>query len=377
MIAYLFTFTLSLYFVSLAQRCKSRKGILLLSTIALLFPVILAGIRAESVGSDTSFYIIRNFEDAVSAKGNLLLYYAMYPNFEILYILENYLVSLLTSNNAVFLTINHLLVMIPLYCAALKWKHKLSPVFFMFIFYCTYYNESLSTIRQSIAMSFGLLAFSYYYCKNKGMWLIYSLIAIGFHNTAIIVLSFPLVYAILKRYPLKRCIKSYVFIGMFFMIIMMNVESFIIFLIDRGLIDSRYIGYTSEGGIFEGDLGLTNFVLKIIILVYLFVIWKRRKIEADMDFFVIMAFLDFSFSLLGIFVSHLIRLSLYPRLMSCISIPVTMNRLKVMRISKYGFLVLSNKGLICLFMITYWYYVYIYGDFAATSEYLINPQLFK
>lgn len=371
MLYYLLAFSLSLYATHIASHSKARIQFYVISFFAILPPVFLAGFRDVSVGSDTSFYIEGVFEDAVSVKSDLEGLIYLRPTLEVPYLWINCLIARFSNSLTTMLLFNHSLVMIPLYIAAMKWKKMLSPVFFLFVFYFTCYNETLSTIRQAISISFSILAFTEFVIGKKRWFLLNSFITLLFHNTAFIPLTFPLLYILVQHFPIKKYKFNYIIVGIIVVNILYFISGLVIWLINIGVISARYIAYTAFSDVFEAELGLSNFVIKIFILLCVYYFYRINSSKSLIDVFLIFAFLDLGFSLCGLIINHLIRLSLYPRAMVCISMPFLLHTIPCVIRSKYG-IYITLKGCFILFLFAYWLWVIILGDFAATSNYMFD-----
>lgn len=376
MFFYIITFMLSLWGIYKANIYYARSRVLFFffSFIAIVPPILLAGFRAEGVGSDTSFYILPIFEDAISCNGNWDEFLSSTWKMEIFYLYLNYVVSIFTHNSIVFLTIVHSFIIIPFYIVSIKWRKHLSPVFFFFIFYCIYYQESMSTVRQSIAMGFAMLGFSALILEKKRLhFIIFSVLSIGFHNTAVLALIFPLLYKVAREYPIKRFGVYYFIIGSICICGFMYFDRIIMWLASNGFLNEKYMIYTSESDTFSGGLVMSNFIIKIVMAAYFLFLCIKTNNYWLTTFFLMIALLDLIFSACGIIISHLIRLSLYPRIMNCISLPITLDRRNsYIRYSKNQFYI---KVLFCILLIFYWYYLYIYSDYAATSVYELSFNL--
>ena len=163
MIVYLTTFALSLLGVWLADiQYEDKRMFLTSSLLAMLPPIVLAGFRDATVGTDMQVYILSTYEKMVSSGQGFLDFVSTYDgDLEILYLFINYLTAQFSDQPFLLLIIIHVLIIVPLFATAMKWRPYLSPVLFMFIYYMIFFQESLSIVRQSIALSFSMLAFTY------------------------------------------------------------------------------------------------------------------------------------------------------------------------------------------------------------------------
>lgn len=368
MIIYIIIFAISLLGVREAElRYDDWSQRIIYSLIAVLPPIILAGFRDSTIGVDTEVYILPIFERLVSSGESLTEFLESNEDLELLYLILNFVVAQLTDQSCILLLCIHILIIIPLYVTAMKWRESLSPLLFMFVFYMIFYQDTLSIVRQSIALSFSLLAFTYLQEKKIQKYIILSLIALGFHNTALIALVYPMVFFFIRKYPLRQYYYYYIGASVLFIILILNFENFIIWTIDNDFVNIKYLKYTSALDTFEPILGVTNVIVKILTIIYILYIIYLYIPDVMLKFFFVMAFLDFVFSLCALIVQPLDRISFYFRLMSCISIPYMVKNYPIKQgVREYQVPIEYFWG-IMLFI--YWFYVYMVGNYGDTANY--------
>ena len=371
---YLSVFLLSIWGTRNASRASSKFSIFIYSIIALLPPIILAGIRNYTVGSDVDFYILRVFNSASMVEGNYLKLKEI-EKFEPLYLLLNCITAKISHNSIAILTAIETTILLPIYIAAMRMKKYFSPAFFMFIYYFTFYNDTLSIVRQGMALSFIMLALSYYIENRKLHCLIYLIISIGFHYSSIIGLFIPLLYKITQKYSFKEYYLRYIFMFIIILFMFTSLDYILLFLIFVGFINEKYIIYTSQSEIFEGDLGLANIVLRFFIIVYILIYFYKNKHIKDSSFFLfVIAIMDLIFSFSGLITNHLSRISLYFKIVSCITLSYIYYNMNIY-VTKTSIMVIKSKVVISILIIVYWLYVYIHGNYNDTANYIINPKV--
>ena len=140
MIVYAITFALSLLGVKIADLWyDDQRRFLAGSIIAVLPPILIAGLRDSTVGTDMELYIVPIFNGIVSNGQNLMEFIDSYPEIEIGYLFVNYVIAQLTDQPFFLLLSIHILIIIPLYITAMKWREYFSPALFMFIFYMIFF----------------------------------------------------------------------------------------------------------------------------------------------------------------------------------------------------------------------------------------------
>lgn len=369
---YIVAFSISLIGIYLANLAYKNKWLFcFFSIIGLLPPILIAGFRDHTVGADTDFYILPIFYQATSYFTNVKELIEANPNTDFLYLYYTWFVTRFTQDSYIYLSLNHILIFLPLYITAYKLRKYLSPVVFFLLYYLIFYQESLSIVRQSIAISFSMLAFVFYLERKLKLYFCLMAIAFGVHSTVIITLLYPLVLKYLEKYPLNENNKNYSFFIILGVFVVINLNYLLMFLINAGVLNMKYLIYTAQSDTFKGGLGVTNFIIKIVIIFFIYCFRKKHKSSIFYDFAFVLSILDLIFCLCALLVEPLDRFSLYPRLMSCITLPVLFN---VCQKEKLYSLVRLKYILVCL-LCFFWYYVYIQGDYDSTSDYKMNSKI--
>lgn len=390
MIYYIIAFALSLIGVRMADMWyDDRQRFVTGSILAVLPPILIAGLRDSTVGSDMELYIVPIFNGIASNGQNLEEFIDSYPFMEFGYLLLNYVVAQVTDWPFVLLTCIHILIIIPLYVTAMKWRDYLSPVLFMFIFYMIFFQESLSIVRQSIAMSFSMLGLTLFLkpqidteekIETGVRRYVYSgvclVIAFLFHQTAVIALSFPIIYFVVDRFSMRQAYAFYIGVALFIVVFFLNLDALLIWLIDSGYIDFKFIKYTSADDTFTPVLGAANFVVKVLTIVYLVYIMNIYKADSLTKFFLVVAVLDMLFSLCALIMQPLDRISLYFRLVSCISLPYLIYKYPVIFTDEGTPYMRPVESFVCVLLFAYWFYVYMLGNYDDTADYQISSTLF-
>ncbi len=377
MIVYIVTFALSLLGAKIADLWfDDQRRFLAGSILAVLPPILIAGLRDSTVGSDMELYIVPIFNGIASNGQNLMEFIDSYPDIEIGYLFVNYVIAQLTDQPFFLLLCIHILIIIPLYITAMKWRDRLSPVLFMFIFYMIFFQESLSIVRQSIALSFSMLAFTFFMEKKNIRCFLYMIVAFLFHQTAIVALSFPLVYLMVDRLSIREYYYYYIGVALVIALFFLNFDNILIWMIENDYIDLKFLKYTSADNTFAPVLGAANFVVKIATIVYIVYVMILYKPDTLLNIFLVMAVLDMLFSLCALIMQPLDRISLYYRLLTCISIPYIIYNYPIIFDDDDVPYTRPIIGLFGLLLFAYWFYVYMLGNYDDTADYQISSTLF-
>lgn len=136
--------------------------------------IMLAALRGNMIGTDTEMYVNLYF---AQDRGYIS------PHFELLFSLLYQLLHSLGAPIWVVQGACSALTLVPL-AIAIK-KNKVPPILGLFLYYGLFgYLYSFNAVRQMIGVSFVLLAYTYY--PNKLKTLIFILIGMGFHSSAIV-----------------------------------------------------------------------------------------------------------------------------------------------------------------------------------------------
>lgn len=377
MLVYILTFVLSLLGVWIADMWHDdRERFFVGSVLAVLPPIIIAGLRDSIVGTDMEVYIVPVYNSVSSNGQGLMEFFEANDDMEKGYLLLNYVFAQFTDEPFFLLTCIHTLIMVPLYVVAMKWRAQLSPVLFMFVFYMIFYQESLSIVRQSIALSFSMLAFTLFLERKYIYYILYMVLAFLFHQTAVIALSLPLAYLMVDRFSIREYYYYYIGIALVIALFFLSLDNILIWMIENDYIDLKFLKYTSADNTFTPVLGTTNLAVKIVTIAYFVYIMIINKADTILKFFLVMAVLDMLFSLCALIVSPLDRISLYFRLVSCISIPYAIYNYPILFDDDDAPYTRPIIGLFGLLLFAYWFYVYMLGNYDDTADYQISSTLF-
>lgn len=171
MIEYLIVFVVTLFATFQASKKKNKVSIVLWSSLAILLPSILAGLRDSGVGWDTEVYANYHYDNMMSY-GNLgfldFLKYLFSGEWggEWIYVLLTYLSVRYGESINSFYFIQNFFVCLFTYLAIYDHRKKASMTLMMFIFLFSFYNISLNIMRQCIALSLALYSYKYFENAN-------------------------------------------------------------------------------------------------------------------------------------------------------------------------------------------------------------------
>lgn len=182
---------------------------LIVPVFFLLFFLLLI-LRDESIGRDIDNYH-RYFSYYVNA--NISTVFKEERDF--LYWMLNWTVGQITNDFRVFLIIVSALTILPIAKIYSEDKQYGFLKIILFVNMSTFIMI-FSGLRQSLAMAFGMIAYEFVRRKKPFFFLLFALIAFGFHHTAfILLLYYPLYYMRLRKNHLWFIIPSIVTVFIF------------------------------------------------------------------------------------------------------------------------------------------------------------------
>ena len=369
---YLILFTCSLVLMYFGYHIKNKIISSIIIFISLLLPCAIAGLRNISVGTDTKRYILGLYNivyKSESLNDYINLAYGWKIN-DYLYLIITYIVTNIFKSFNVNLFVYECLMIFPLYFAIKKISKNdyKAIMFFFFFIYMYYYNNSLSLVRQSIAISFSLLSYSYYSNKKNMKDYIkaylYLFIAIGFHNTAIIMVPVFMLYSIFNSNKINKRTKLVISILLVLLCVLFVIFfKQIITLITTIKIFSHYSIYLDVFSVL--DLNFVTLAINISILIYI-ILHKKNYIEKNLnyDFAILISTLNLILGLLGTFIKFSDRIILYSLYILLMQYVATTIRLDMKRIKIKDLLILA-------IFFTSWIHLFLLNNVYDTLPYVL------
>ncbi len=381
MLIYLGMFCVSCALLKCVEnKAKNNRQYIFIVFLALLLPCIVAGLRADVVGTDVRGYIVPLSEYAASAT-NIFEYFNMAwkaswkmmevkdyePLFNVLVLI---CVRLMASKQLLLFVIQALTVF-PLYKGLERMVEKKYRWIGMLVYYFMFYNASLNMMRQWIAMALLIYSFSYLVNEEYMKYLAFAVLAFLFHRSAIVALVFCVLRKIDARSQFRRgaslsgwTIRSQeidIVIWAAIAVFVFNAS----FLVAKVLAMIGLGKYSSYFG-FESTFLITQLVLRLPIW-GLFVL-NRQRIK-DYVSHVLLLFLVFE-CIFANYVSgaeHLFRIATWFSSYSVITYPILIERTK----KRYRLVITS---LVVLWLFLYWYYMIVFKGSHETVPYLFYWQ---
>lgn len=377
---YIVCFITSCIFFWLSEKCRDSLKRNILVAIAILIPCLLAGARADTIGTDVKVYVepiykaAKDSNDLSSYMGQRWFSswrYKYVHDYEVGFTFMVYLIQKLGGSLATVLFFIQVLIIVPIY-VGLRRIHGCYPICFcMFVFYSLFYNVSLNMMRQWIAMAILFMAFSYLVTEKKKRYCTLTILACLFHITAIMgfLILFVYIYSSKKR-EFIRIGKitigeemSIIKIFLYGCIVLLSLNIITVMLSYFGF--SKYIGYIQG----NSDLFLmpNQIIIRLPIIILFIVRWKKlSKSDKLAPFYGAMLVLDLLVSQLLSLNSYASRICYYFSEYSLISYSALVYAgNQKLRTNRYIML-----GYIIVYLVIYWMYYYVITGFNETFPYV-------
>lgn len=291
---YIIFFLTSCLLIWLSEKCQSRFIGKIVAFVAILLPCILAGMRADTIGTDVKVYV-EPIYNAAKQSSSFSSYmneswfygwrYKYVHDFEIGFIALVYLIEKLGGSIGTVLFFIHTLIVAPIYLGLKRINRQYPICLGMFIFYMLFYNASLNMMRQWIAMAILFYGLSYLFANEKKKYFIVVIAACLFHTSALmgVVIYALYIYSQKQREYIKilnfRLDGSFAPIKLFVYgcIVLLSLNVIAVLLRAIGL--AKYAGYIQGNGSIY--LMPNQIILRLPIIILLVIRWKRMIAEDE------------------------------------------------------------------------------------------------
>ncbi len=386
MIIYIISFFISCILLQIASKMKKNNILYyIINGIAILIPCILAGLRNTTIGTDVEVYVRQLFNSAKISDNYFEYQHCSWwwiyrvkavSDFEEAFTLVIFVVQKLTNNIQIVLFIIQLLIIFPIYCGlkkvdCIKNKKYLS----MFVYYFSFFNIGLNTMRQYIAISIIFYGTSSLMYDKKYLGTIKFFISLAiayyFHNSSVFCILIYLIYRILNfndkkeiiikvnnkvKIKLKTIVVVFsVFISIF---LILNANIFIKVFSFLGIKD--YTGWSSGQVTF-----MISKIIRTIPIVIIFIISGKYYIKQDKNsyMYIILFIMSVAFAQFASASTYGERMSYIFQIFNIVFVPSLCYANPNKNIN------IVVKIFIMLYYVLYWYYYFAYGNSGETVPY--------
>lgn len=394
MSVYIITATISCLIIWLEEKVsdKFKKSKKLLLCIAIIIPACIAGMRADTIGTDVRTYVeplqyfansCNNFNEYINYSGTL--YNGQHLlRFEKGYLSLIYICSRLDKGLFLNFFASEVIILSTLIAGLYKFnkKYRVSLCLSFFIFLTLFYNSSFNLVRQCIAIFILFYGFNFLIRKEWIKYIITIVIAMLFHNSAIIGVLFLLIYWFLYGRKEKRKSKTEnIFNNNYLKIICIAIVGLILTfmpivmkrIFSSSPLFAQYLGYIPD----TISLSISQLVVKLPFLIIILIEWKSMKDNPLRYFYLLMAIIDILFSqfsgysALSTASAFAGRISAYTSAFYIYSVPNAL----MLDVNKNRKIILMF--VLILFLIVYWYHFTIVLNYNETFPYVFSSAYFK
>lgn len=368
--AYFVCFAVSILFAYLANKAKKKSLFLLFSVISVLIPVMLAGMRDYSIGVDVKNYLKMDRFWAGAQKAESLVeylkYYLSLGLREPLFALYIGAIEKITGEYRVFLILSHTIIMTGVYIGAYRMRKHARPEMVLILFFLLYYNYSLNTVRQYIAMA---VVFAFFADLERRKFLRYAIVVavMSLVHTTTLLAFVPLVlYIILypKRgiyeVPLKKKIilSALIIVGVVVFIPMVRLMMRI------GVLGTKYTFYLKDE--FE-RMSFTRMGLIVLEIAGFVYCYKKLQEHIECaDFYLINTVVFVCFQQLAMMIVYGQRVTAYFSFANIVTLSMFP---KCQTDKKKRYILYATITALCLY---YWYYMYVKNLSSQTIPYVLG-----
>lgn len=277
MAIYLCTFAVSSFLFLISTKTK-RVLSLVLQSLGILLPCLIAAFRDETIGTDVTVYGIYVYRGTQ----HVSLFHAIsaYSDNPVGFVTYAWLINLIHGSFQIYLFGIELLIILPAYLC-FKFFAKNNAWICMLVYYFLFYGISLNLMKQMIAVSLGMLAFQMLYMKKNKHGIFLLILALSFHQTAFIAFFLYPVYRIYRNFINSSWLKKLTFYcvsTLCIFLIFVCIDSVVSFVSE--LKESYSFISQNEG---NGDMMFSPIVYLLFIFLLHFSYTSKKHIKKSLD----------------------------------------------------------------------------------------------
>lgn len=356
------------------------------AVIALLIPCLIAGLRADCIGTDVQTYLkplyllARNsssFLSFFSEKWWSVWYYRYVKDIEIGFLIVLYVISKLFHSLFAVQFVVELLICVPVYFGIKTNKNSNAIWLSMAVYYAFFFNKSLNMMRQGIAMAFVFCGMEYLINKSSyKKYLVCQFVGLLFHTSSLIGVIIVLIYSFIKTDSTttslislndsshKQRIRMLLCMSLGSIIVLSySIIGYCLSLFGLG----KYSGYFGGGNLRFSKFSILSLLPIMILMIFSFkrLIIKDKKIS----FYFIMLFYTMIFSQVSEATPFTIRMSYYFMFFIFVLIPKLVDQFEIPSLKNQLLISDLKKPLALGYLFVYWYLSYAYMGTDHTVPY--------
>lgn len=275
MVPYFITFGLSSLLCAFGERYahkNRRKKAEVFFFLSVLIAAILAGVRDLSIGTDIWTYGEYSFR-AARSNANFFSYVSSHSELDLLYNVLVWIIARFTSNSHWLYFFAGLITYYFIMKGIRQYEQQMSITIAWIVFLFLYYGDTLNIIRQWISVSIAFWGIKFAINRNYMKYLITTIIAILFHNTAIISFFIFIMISFIKE---KDSLMRKAIIIIFVSTATVLYGEILNIFINLGILGEKYSRYFTSGF----ALSLNPIIIRMPFLIIIF-IWYKAYSNAE------------------------------------------------------------------------------------------------
>lgn len=346
---------------TLLQTGKKSYQVNLGKAVTVVLMALIAGARSLQIGKDTINYYY-SFNSASYRLGSMEAVFS--DVYEPGFCMFEKVVRLFTDKISVIFVIETVIIFYGLFCVLREFETKISVPMAVFAFMTLYYNNSLNTSRQYVALGIGMIASKYLLRKKYAAYVALCIIAISIHYTAVLLLLSLLIWKYFDKG--KNAGRKESLVIVLAIIACLFFEPLVRFFVHGRLLNAKYLVFLQES---SSSSSLFKAIIVSIPVLALIYVYKKALVRLDYrNYFIItMSVLNLMFNFLNSYFGTSGRLAIYFGFWQVILFGECY---KIAGINRFCF----NKYVVrSLFMLTlsfYWYYTIVFRNFGDTYPYV-------
>ena len=386
---YLLMFSLSTLFIyngeHIREKWRDRRKSYMAYFVGILLPIFMAGFRSKSVGIDVETYVEPMYQFAKYSNG-IKHYYSLLPtslstrDLELGFTFVGYVATRLSNGLWGVFIAYELMIICAVFKSSLNFKKYMAdknckfPAWLsMAVFYGLFYNMSLTMIRQSIACSLVLLGITEVLSCNKPIkGLLFIVLAITFHSTALIGIVFLIFLYISERKTDFFRLLYNILIGIAFIIFLLGGRVYWLAfnLLNRFIpIPARYLNFDYMWG--QGHGVNVAWIYLILIALVVALLLNKSKVRLGNDIairlFLLIAIYSLSLFPLSIASANAGRVEYYFLYFIILLMPLIEYGVYRFKINGTDI----SKAIVILFTLVYWIGTVGLNDMTGTIHYIL------
>lgn len=324
--------------------------------ISILAMSILAAVRNDEIGKDIKSYVIPPFKWALQYN---FTEFIKIGNLESGYMIFTFIIANIFKDYHWILFFIQFIISIFIYCFAYKKRDEMHMWLVMIVFLLLMYNDTLTMMRQNIAIF--LIILSYITLKEKKYvkTIILYIVAINFHNTAIISMLGYIFIIINYSTKIERNSKKYIntaILAIFIICLLFYQKILYIFTFNISILPVKFYEYFStEYYLDTVNISKSILLFKIVWILIASIYNKTIKEGQLPKLILIFLIIDLAIYFISFKLGPVMRLGYY------FSYPALLNLIpqltKMLKKNRYNRV--CSYMLIIVFLFCFWYFNHI------------------